>query len=57
MLAMATLWLDAVLSVKVIHRIEARAQTARWDDNVNVVRKFLFSPRCSELAFIAGHRS
>jgi hypothetical protein len=39
-LALAALRLDAVLSVKVIHRIEPRTQAARWDDDVNVVRKF-----------------
>jgi hypothetical protein len=44
---MAALWLDAVLSVKVVHRIEPRTQPTRRDDDVNVVRKFLLDPRCS----------
>jgi len=35
---MAALWLDAVLSVEVVHRIEPRTQATRRDDDVNVVR-------------------
>jgi hypothetical protein len=43
-LALPALWLDAVLSVKVVHRVEpcADAETAGRDNDVNVVRKFLF---------------
>jgi hypothetical protein len=47
MRAVSALWLDAVLSVKIVHRIEPRTQATRRDDDVNVVRKFLFDPRCS----------
>lgn len=52
MLAVAALWLDAVLSVKVIHCVEPRTQAAGRDDDVNVMRKFVFDPRCSWLAFV-----
>ena len=45
--AVTALWLDAVLSVKVVHRVEPRTQAARRDNDVNVVRKFLFDPRRS----------
>jgi hypothetical protein len=43
----AALWLDAVLRVKLVDRIEPRTQAARRDDDVNVVRKSLLDPRCS----------
>jgi hypothetical protein len=39
-LAVAALWLDAMLNVKVIHRIESRTQAARRNDNIDVVWKF-----------------
>jgi hypothetical protein len=51
----AALWLDAVLRVKLVHRIEPRTQAARRDDDVNVVRKSLLDPRYSLLARIARH--
>jgi hypothetical protein len=53
--AVATLWLDAVLSMKRVHRIEACSETAHRHDDVNVMRKFLLDARRFELAFVAGH--
>jgi hypothetical protein len=43
---LAALRLDAVLNVKVVHRIEPRTQSVRWDEDVNVVREFLLDPGC-----------
>lgn len=47
MLAVAALWLDAVLSMKLVHRVKPRTQAARRDDDVDVVRTFLLGPRRS----------
>jgi len=52
---MSALRLDAVLAVKLVHRVEPGAETTGRDDDVDVVRKFLLDPRCSELTFITGH--
>jgi hypothetical protein len=41
--------------VKLVHRIEPRAQTVRRDQYVNVVRKFLLDRRVCWLAFVASH--
>jgi hypothetical protein len=41
---LAALRLDAVLSVKVIYRIEPRTQAAGRDDDIDMVRIFLFGP-------------
>jgi hypothetical protein len=47
MLAVPALWLDAMPDVKLIHCIELRTQAAGRDDDVNVMRIFLFDPRSS----------
>jgi hypothetical protein len=52
---MSALWLDVVLNVKIVHVIEPPTETAGRDDDVNMMRKFLFGARCSELAFVARH--
>jgi len=36
-LAVAALWLGAVLSVKLVHRVKPRTQAARTDDDGDVV--------------------
>ena len=55
MRAMAALWLDTVLSVKVVHRIEPRTEPTGWDNDVDVVWEHALGLTCFELAFIAGH--
>lgn len=53
--AVAALWFDVVLNVKIVHIVELPAETTRWNDDVNVVRIFLLGARCFELAFVACH--
>src|SRR5689334_5190945 len=55
MCAVAALWLDVVLNVEIVHVIEPPTETARGHDDIDVMGKFLLDPRCSELAFVAGH--
>ena len=45
--AVAALRFDAVLSMKLIHRVESSAQSTPRDNDVYVVGKFLLGPRCS----------
>jgi hypothetical protein len=53
--AVAPLRLDAVLSVKLVHRIEPHTQAVRRDQYVNVVRKFLLDRQFRWVAFVASH--
>jgi len=45
--AVPALWLNAMPDMKVVHRIELRTQPAGRDDDVNVMRIFLFDPQSS----------
>jgi len=47
MRAVAALRFDVVLNVEIVHIVELPTETARRDNDVNVMRKFLLGPRCS----------
>ncbi len=55
MSAMTALWLDAVLSVKIIHRIEPDAETTKRHNDVYEMREISFDGFGVLSAFVAGH--
>jgi len=53
--AMTALRFDAVLSVKIIHRIEPGAETTKRHNDVYEVGKISLDSLCVLSAFVAGH--